>query len=201
MTESHLADRLAFMKVSDQTRDALRRSRELLSRALPDALDQFYDQVRATPATRRFFRDDQHISGAKSAQVTHWGRIANGEMSNDYAASVRRIGEVHARLGVEPQWYIGGYALVLEHLVSAAIRDAWPKGLLGRKGGAEDLAERVGAMVKATLLDMDLVLDVYFAPRRRPRNRPPGSAPRPRRPRPRWSRPWPAPWPDWRGAT
>ena len=159
---SDIASRLAFMKVNDATRNALRKARDLVARRLPEALDAFYDQIRATPQTRRHFRNDGHISAAKDAQLRHWDRIAAADMSDDYAQSVRRIGEVHARLGVEPRWYIGGYALLLDSLVAGALKEMWPKGLLGSRGGADTAAETVGALIKATLLDMDLVLDVYF---------------------------------------
>ncbi len=150
------------MKVTDSTRAALRKARDMIARRLPEALDVFYDQIRATPQTRKHFRDDTHITAAKSAQLRHWDRIAAADMSDDYARSVQRIGEVHARIGVEPRWYIGGYALLLDALVTGALKEMWPKGLVGPKAGADVAAETITAMIKATLLDMDLVLDVYF---------------------------------------
>src|SRR5690606_8413222 len=78
----------------------------LLRRQLPLALGAFYDRVRAEPETRRFFRDEGHISAASTAQQRHWDAIIDGRADADYAASVRTIGRVHARIGLEPRWYI-----------------------------------------------------------------------------------------------
>lgn len=47
------------------------------------------------------------MAGAQSPQADHWRIIAEGQFSE----GVRPIGETHARLGLEPQWQIGGYAL------------------------------------------------------------------------------------------
>lgn len=124
---SDIASRLTFMKVTDSTRAALRKARDMIARRLPEALDVFYDQIRATPQTRKHFRDDSHIHSAKSAQLRHWDRIAAADMSDDYARSVQRIGEAHAQIGVEPRWYIGGYALLLDALVTGALKEIWPK--------------------------------------------------------------------------
>jgi methyl-accepting chemotaxis protein len=162
MAANGLNQRLEFMQISDSARKALQAARPLLSRELPAAMDAFYGQVRKFPETRAYFRDDRHMAAAQSAQLRHWDNIASGEFSAGYATAVRAIGQVHAKIGLEPRWYVGGYALVLDKLVRALVRDAWPKGFGVRKN-ADETAEMLAALVKATLLDMELVLDVYFA--------------------------------------
>src|SRR5690606_40831462 len=85
----------------------------LLRRSIPLALAAFYDRVRAEPETRRFFRDEGHVAAASNAQQQHWDAIIEGRADEDYAASVRTICRVHARIGLEPRWYIGGYSILL----------------------------------------------------------------------------------------
>ena len=135
MTGKSLDDRLEFMQVTPQTRKTLRAAQPLISEKLPGALDHFYAQVRATPETKVHFRDDGHITKAQNAQLRHWQGIASGEFTADYAKSVQTIGAVHARIGLEPRWYIGGYALVLEQLVRAVVAEKGAKGF-GAKADA-----------------------------------------------------------------
>jgi len=161
MTAESLEGRLEFMQVDTATRKALRAAQPLVSQRLPAALDHFYAQVRRTPETRRHFRDDGHITKAQNAQLRHWQGIAQAEFTKDYAKSVHAIGAVHARIGLEPRWYIGGYALVLEQLVRAVIEEKAPKGF-GAKAKTAELADTVSALIKGAMLDMSLVLDVYF---------------------------------------
>jgi methyl-accepting chemotaxis protein len=161
MTGNGLDGRLEFMQVTNETRQALRSAQPLISEKLPAALDHFYAQVRKTPETRAHFQGDGHITKAHNAQLRHWQGIASAEFSADYAKAVQTIGGIHARIGLEPRWYIGGYALVLEQLVRSVMAERAP-GMFGGKAKSADTADIVTALIKGALLDMSLVLDVYF---------------------------------------
>jgi methyl-accepting chemotaxis protein len=156
-----LKKRLEFLGL-DQGAPALRHLRGAIDKALRPALGAFYDRIKATPDVRRFFADDAHIERAKSAQEGHWSGIAAGAYDGQYVERVRRIGEAHARVGLEPRWYIAGYALVLEQLTTAVVDASWPKGFGVPRDGREKLARAVGAIIKAGLLDMDLAIGVYL---------------------------------------
>ena len=60
---------------------------------------------------------------------------------------------MHNRIGLEPRWYIGGYALVLSHLTDLAIKTYRWK--------AKRLAEVIAAVNSAVMLDMDFAISVY----------------------------------------
>ncbi|MEG8053228.1 protoglobin domain-containing protein [Sphingomonas aerolata] len=100
--------------------------RPLIESLIGGALDKFYDRVRNQPETSPFFRDAGHMTSAKSAQATHWMNIARGQFDASFYDSVRRIGTVHARIGLEPRWYVGAYALVLENLLEGIGRHYSP---------------------------------------------------------------------------
>jgi len=134
----------------------------VVEREMPAALDAFYDKVRATPKLNAFFRDDAHMAAAKSAQLKHWDAIGSARFDDRYAAGVRAIGLAHARVGLEPAWYIAGYAVVVDRLVKAAVGELWPSGLFnGGRKAAEAAGSAIGALVKAALLDMDFAISVY----------------------------------------
>ena len=128
--------------------------------ALPRALDAFYDRVRATPETRRFFRDEAHVQSAKSAQVGHWDAIIEGRLDADYAAGVTAIGRTHARIGLEPRWYIGAYGVVLAELTKAIVRR--PRPWLRRAAHDRVTAEGVAELSQRVMLDMDLAISTYL---------------------------------------
>jgi methyl-accepting chemotaxis protein len=156
-----LDQRLGFVGL-ERGAPALGHLRPVIDKALGPALAAFYDRVRATPQVRRFFRDETHIERAKDAQHEHWRLIAAGDYGAAYAEDVRRIGEAHARIGLEPSWYIGGYAIMLEQLLTAVVEASWPKGFGVSREGRDKLARGVAAIVKAALLDMDLAIGVYL---------------------------------------
>src|SRR5690606_26076103 len=132
----------------------------VLRKNAPLALAAFYDEVRAEPAMRRFFRDDGHLSAASNAPQRHWDAIIDGRADEDYAASVRTIGRVHARIGLEPRWYIGGYSVILAHLTRAII--GRPRRLFAGRAHDQATAEAIGELTQRVMLDMDLAISIYL---------------------------------------
>ncbi|WP_027486642.1 globin-coupled sensor protein [Allorhizobium undicola] len=158
--DADLGKRLEFIDLDQASLALLREMAPAIEAHIGRGLDAFYDKVRKTPETSRFFRNDDHVSGAKRLQQDHWGIVTAAQYDGDYVDGVRAIGRTHARIGLEPRWYIGGYALILEQLIHAVMKERWP-GMFG-KGGAGKLAQAVSVMVKAALLDMDYSISVYL---------------------------------------
>ncbi len=155
-----LNERLQFVDFDAGQREALKRALPTISASLDGALDIFYGKARATPETARFFSSEAHIQSAKGRQVKHWEVIGSAKFDTHYVDAVTTIGKTHARLGLEPRWYIGGYALILEAIVDSVIRKHL-EGFLYRKK-AEALGEEITAIVKAALVDMDYAISVYL---------------------------------------
>ncbi|QKV18602.1 methyl-accepting chemotaxis protein [Oricola thermophila] len=163
-SEQDVDGRLEFLGIDETSREYIRKAKPIVERELPIALDRFYNKVRNTPEVRKFFSSDDHMNGAKNAQVGHWSAITTGRFDQEYTRRVRTIGDTHARIGLEPRWYIGGYSLILEQLVDAVLKEFWPEGRLfsGRKSGQEEAARVISALIKAVMLDMDFSISVYM---------------------------------------
>jgi methyl-accepting chemotaxis protein len=160
MSEDHnIAERLTFIGLDEEARASLRAMKPLIDREVPKALDTFYKHVRAFPETRKHFSDEAHMNSAKSRQASHWSVIASAEYGDSYVRGVRAIGRAHARLGLDPRWYIGGYAVVADEIARAVVREYWKGG--GRRKG-EDAGDAIGSLIKAVLLDMDFSISIYI---------------------------------------
>ncbi|WP_338333168.1 globin-coupled sensor protein [Acetobacter sp. LMG 32666] len=162
---SDLDSRRHFMGLKETDCETLRSIKTIIDNELPQALDAFYAQVRQTPETRGFFTSETHIEHAKGAQKEHWKNISSANFGREYAQNVSRIGSIHAQIGLEPRWYIGGYAIVMDHLIHAIVMNAFPKGgLFGKKNAvAKNLSDQISSLCKAVLFEMDLTISVYLA--------------------------------------
>ncbi len=159
-----LHGRMRFMGLDAERAERIRKLQPVVERELPAGLDKFYDTVRSTPEVSRFFSAETDIERAKNAQIGHWSAISSGRFDEKYASQVRTIGSVHSDIGLEPRWYIGGYALIVEHLIETAVAEHWPGGLLARKNrlDADAFGGALAALIKAVLLDMDIAISVYL---------------------------------------
>ncbi|RYE48246.1 MAG: globin-coupled sensor protein [Hyphomicrobiales bacterium] len=165
-----LRERLDFLRLDRAALNELAALQPMLDRQLPAALAVFYERLDSVPEMASFFSGKSQMDRAMGKQVIHWQSIASGRFDGDYLESSKRIGERHARIGLEPRWYLGGYALILEQLLTAVITETLavpepPRRLFGRATApvdAEGLARKLSALVKAVLIDMDLAVTVYF---------------------------------------
>jgi methyl-accepting chemotaxis protein len=155
-----IQNKLAFVGMDKEQTAVLATLKPLIAKSVGPALDRFYDHATANAETARHFQSPSHIEHAKQKQVDHWGLIATGKFDLEYIEGVTRIGKVHAKLGLEPKWYIGGYSLILEELVSSIIRSEL-KGFGTAKKG-EKAGKSIAAVVKAALIDMDYAISVYL---------------------------------------
>jgi methyl-accepting chemotaxis protein len=162
MGQDHaINQRVAFMGLDDKARSALRNLQPVIRKAIGPALEAFYAKVRATAETRQFFSDEKHMQTASGRQQAHWDVISRAEFDDTYVKAVRAIGQTHARIGLEPRWYIGGYAVVGEHLIRAVIEDLWPKTFMA-KGDSSKAGDAVSSLMKAVMLDMDFAISIYL---------------------------------------
>jgi len=158
MQDDDLSSRLDFIGLDAQSRQELVAQGGFVMKALPPLLDRFYDKLSRNPAVAHFFRTPEAAARAKAAQLAHWDTISKGAFDEVYAQGVRRVGKTHARIGLAPRWYVGGYAMVLSGLAAAVLRARWPAWVGGRAAVERILA----SLIKATLLDMDFAMSVYI---------------------------------------
>ena len=155
-SRSPLAQRLSFYRINPND-DAFAGIAKALDKFGDTALDKFYENVAATPETAKFFPNRAAMDQAHAAQARHWQKLFTNGINEAYYSASKTVGDVHARIGLEPRWYIGGYANILEQVITGILTSGF-RGF-GR-GKAE--ARLITTLVKVAMLDMDLAISRYF---------------------------------------
>jgi methyl-accepting chemotaxis protein len=153
-----LQDRLDFYQFENLAQADFAGVRRALERRMDRALSRFYAKISTVPALAHFFSGQQHMDRAKGAQREHWLSVFKSGVDEAYHKRAINIGQVHARIGLEPKWYIGGYSLVLEDVIEALTGPGLSRFLPWRRA----LSRRLTALMKVALLDIDLGLAGYF---------------------------------------
>jgi methyl-accepting chemotaxis protein len=155
-TIDRIDTRTQFMRLSPDVRAALAEAWAIIQPSLDQVLTVFYDHLSRTPETAAMLQAHakRGLDWLKGAQRKHWERLFAGTFDAAYIEGVRRVGAAHARIGLDPRWYLGGYALALAEigrLVGA--RHRW---------NGKRAAELMAAVTAAVMLDIDLAMEVYF---------------------------------------
>lgn len=155
ISKEDFASILRFFEISQDDYDQFPKIAEALRGFAPPALGSFYNKVQRTPETSSFFPTVADTERTKARQVAHWAKLFSGTIDEAYVTQAERIGDIHAEVGLEPKWYIGGYASVLSRVIAAMGK----KSLFGlplRNG------DTIATLVKVVLLDMTFALSTYF---------------------------------------
>ncbi len=156
---STTAERARFFQLDDQARAALRAFRPELEKALPDILKRFYVYLRRWPGPAKQFTSEDVMARAKKGQSEHWRKLFAANFDEAYAASARKIGDTHARLGVEPSWYLGAVSFVLGEMLQKAAESQGGGWFSGGKGAK--IGSLSAAISRVMLFDADLVLESF----------------------------------------
>lgn len=95
--------------------------REMADQVLPRIeaiIGEFYEWMALHPAMMAFFETEEVMKHVRKMQNVYWRRFMQAEVDEDYLADRRRVGEIHAKIGLPVMFYMGGVSMVYERLAS-----------------------------------------------------------------------------------
>ncbi|MDJ0942901.1 MAG: globin-coupled sensor protein [Kiloniellales bacterium] len=148
-------ERLAFAGLSPEVRGLLPELFEVLEPEFPGILNRFYDYLGRWPALAPLLCGDGKIEALKRAQSAHWRLMFSGRFDAEYFERATAIGRAHQRIGLAPNWYIGGYTFLLTRMLTVLTAKY--------RRAPEKLDRAVDAVTRTILFDMELATSVYIA--------------------------------------
>jgi len=145
-----MGERVRFLRLGEEERRELRNIWPQIEPALPKMLDEFYAHIGRIPLLAQMMGEKK--GRLVNLQTNHWRHLFDGSFDEEYFASIRRIGLVHHKIGLEPRWYIGGYSFLM---------DALADHILGMRIGQKKRNHWMRCLHRAVMLDMDLAISVY----------------------------------------
>ena len=149
-----LAERLSFYEISARDEDLLARISDVCDPRLDDVIADFYAHLLRFPQLEELLRGAPgRVARLQGMQKEYFRQLTRGRLDADYAESRLRVGHAHQRIGLRPEWYIGGFSRLLRNYLDVIYRN---------RGFEEGLVPEADALLKAVFLDMSLALDTYI---------------------------------------
>ena len=101
-----------------------------------------------------FFQDPARLLRVKYQQKQYFIRLTSGDYGASYLTDRLRIGQVHRRIGLAPQWYLGAYSIYLQTIM--------PRILAAFEYDRVRRARAVNALLKLVSLDQEVAMMTYF---------------------------------------
>lgn len=146
-------EKLKYFAIDDKTRAELVKFLPLLDEMMPELIDAFYDHALQWPGLAEKVGGKSTVDRLKDAQASHWRRLFGGAFDDNYLSQVQTVGLAHEKIGLEPSWFVGGYALVSSWIADRLV--------LHFKKKPKEASAMLQAVTRAIFLDMDISIDVY----------------------------------------
>ena len=146
--------RLGYLDLGPADLERLSALQPMLEKQAAGLVDSFYHHLLSFSSTRRLLVDPGVRERLMSAQREYLLSLAGPTIDESYLEQRRLIGEVHERIGLEPRWYLGAYALYLSLLVPL-VHEMYPHDPI-------EAGRTVVSLQKRLFLDAQIAMEVYI---------------------------------------
>ena len=145
-----MKDIVRYLGIDTRTQLFAERLWGVLEEPSGEIIAAFYRDTRQSAVGMLF--DEPTIGQLQNRQKEHWRALFTGQFDEQYQRSATLIAIKHHELGLDPKWYIAGYALMklrfTERLLKAALPQATKEAL-------------IATLEKYIAVDMALSLSTY----------------------------------------
>ncbi|KKO53637.1 globin-coupled sensor protein [Paenibacillus sp. DMB20] len=141
---------LEYLGLHDKDLLLLANHRGVFSKVVEEVVNRFYNQIETQPNLMQIIGRTTTVERLKETQRVYWMSLADGIVDNAYIENRIKIGQIHSRVGLTTDYYLGSYMVYLDiaaDLLKQAVPDGW--------------IHAVHALSKMFNLDSQLVLEAY----------------------------------------
>ncbi len=139
-----------YLGIDERARLLARRLWTYIDAPSTEIIASFYHNTRQSGAG--LMLDDPTIERLKVRQKEHWRALFNSEFDEHYQRSVTMIGIKHQEIGLDPKWYIAGYAIMKAGFAERVLDAPLPSRLK---------TALIVTLEKYVAIDMALALSTY----------------------------------------
>ncbi|MGE7827171.1 protoglobin domain-containing protein [Paenibacillus sp. NPDC093718] len=141
---------LEYIGLDEQGLELLANHRDVFAKVVEEVVNRFYAQIGTQPQLMQIIERTSTVERLKETQRVYWMSLAAGRVDETYIAERIKIGQVHSRIGLKTDYYLGSYMVYLDiatDLLKQIVPDQW--------------IQVVHALSKMFNLDSQLVLEAY----------------------------------------
>ena len=152
ITSENIQRRLQALNLNEADRELLRDSWPGVEPIAKVFVEELYQRFRATPQLADLLKHESRIERLIALQNEYLRDLFCERIDRAYVQRRLKIGLVHQRIRVTPQWYLATYAHFICNLIDPLLRQSKDRN---------DGLRRVAALHNSILFDAALVLDAY----------------------------------------
>ena len=153
LTPEEVVRRKQYLEITAEDEQRLKQAHAHLVQQTPTIINRFYDYLLAHEHTRRMLSAPGLVDRLKKLQTQYFIELSAGVYDLAYFENRLRVGQVHHRIGLSPEWYLGAYVKYL-HIASDVLSSSFGRDY-------ERYFQTIVSLTKVISLDQALAMDAY----------------------------------------
>ena len=145
-----IAERFRFLDWQEEDAKRLSAAAQRMEPAQQAFVDHLYRHLERFATPSALLRMPEVTARLKQSQIEYYQRLWAGPYNDDYVNGRLRVGVIHQKVGLELKWYLGGYRLYLDDMLSNLFDD-------------DRSITLYSSLLKAVFFDISLAIDTYSA--------------------------------------
>lgn len=147
------ATQVKFVGLTEQDIINLTHLKPIFERNVDQVVDAFYTRLQEIPHLTNIIKENSTIDRLKHTLRKYLLDMVSGEVGEQYVIRRKVIGNVHNRIGLFPEWYIGAYTLIQNEVLHLLTRELerW-----------EDVTEYYLSFQRLCSFDMQIAIETYI---------------------------------------
>lgn len=141
---------LEYIGLREHDLELLAQHRDVFVKVVEEVVDRFYARIGEQPQLMQIINRMSTMERLKETQRVYWLSLAEGRVDEAYLENRIKIGQVHSRIGLNTDYYLGSYMVYLD-IAADLFKQLLP----------EQWTHVVHALSKMFNLDSQLVLEAY----------------------------------------
>jgi len=112
-----LKEKLYFLQITKNDLANVKKLQDIIAKHAKDITKRHYDLLEQVPRLAKIMHSHSTIDRLSSTFVAYLNSIPQIVFDQQYVQSRIKIGIVHAKIQLSPEWYIGSYVRVYEYLL------------------------------------------------------------------------------------
>jgi signal transduction histidine kinase len=153
LTPEEVAKRKQYLEITPRDEQLLKDAHPHLVRQTPGIIERFYEYLLSHEHTREMLSAPGLVDRLKVLQTKYFIELTSGVYDLAYFENRLRVGQVHHRIGLSPEWYMGAYVKYL-HIASDVLSTVFGRDY-------ERYFQTIVSLTKVISLDKALAIDAY----------------------------------------
>jgi hypothetical protein len=152
--DEKVQQKVDYIHLSDKQLETIKSLNAIMEVKIPEMVENFYGDILKVEVLRDIIDKNSTVERLKGTLTQYLRKMMQAEVSTEYIKGRQKIGQVHDRIKLQPEWFMGAYHILRKHMIPVIIESY--------RSDHVKMAEALIAVDALTSFDNILMIEEYI---------------------------------------